>query len=387
MWLRERIAGTMRFSQMLSFYHQKLIPVAVLAGAMFFRMFGVFVALPIAAIFAASLSGGDKAWAVGLAVGSYGVTQAIMQIPTGVLADRWGRKPVLVGALLIFAMGGFVAAAADTVWLLMIGRLLQGGGAVASVTAAWIADVTAPSWRGRAMLGYGAAIALAFATSIILAAPLTVWAGLDGIFALAGGLGLVSAAAVLLLPSPPQERCPPAAPLIINRDVALYAAGAFVAHYALSSLFLLLPPKLQNLLPLAEHWHLYAPAFLLSLLFGVPLVWKEKRHTLIGAGFLTAAGLGVALTSEALWSVGFGLFLFFAGFIALEALVPARTSKSVAANIRGAAMGVVMTAEFAGMFAGAAVSGILITIVGAGMAVAVAVLLIFIWAGWCFAVK
>ena len=387
MWLREHIAGTMRFSQMLSFYHQKLIPVAVLAGAMFFRMFGVFVALPIAAIFAASLSGGDKAWAVGLAVGSYGVTQAIMQIPTGVLADRWGRKPVLVGALLIFAMGGFVAAAADTVWLLMIGRLLQGGGAVASVTAAWIADVTAPSWRGRAMLGYGAAIALAFATSIILAAPLTVWAGLDGIFALAGWLGLVSAAAVLLLPSPPQERCPPTARLIINRDVALYAAGAFVAHYALSSLFLLLPPKLQNLLPLAEHWHLYAPAFLLSLLFGVPLVWKEKRHTLIGAGLLTAAGLGLALTSEALWSVGFGLFLFFAGFVALEALVPARTSKSVAANIRGAAMGVVMTAEFAGMFAGAAVSGILITIVGAGMAVAVAVLLIFIWAGWCFAVK
>ncbi|MGI9307089.1 MAG: MFS transporter [Gammaproteobacteria bacterium] len=359
---------------------KELIAAGVLAGAMFFRMFGVFTALPVAAVFAARLPGGDAAWIAGIAVGGYGITQALMQIPSGMLADYCGRKAALIAMLLVFAAGGFAAAAAETAWQLAAGRLLQGGGAVAAITAAWLSDISAPSRRAKAMLVYGAAIALAFVVSLLLAAPLAGALGLDGIFALSGWLGIVSAAAVLCLPSPPRPAAVQDSKTALNTEVKICAAGAFVAHYALSALFLRAPLLLEEYLPLAAHWRVYAPAFLLSLALSLPLVFAEKRVPApVLAMLLLAAGAAFVFYNAGLWALGFGMFLFFGGFVVLESLIPARASRAAPAQKRGKALGAVMCMEFLGMFAGAAVSGALLDLSGAGAAFFGILLLIFGW--------
>lgn len=354
---------------------KELFAVGVLAAAMFFRMFGVFVALPVAAVFAASLSGGNALWAVGIAVGGYGITQALLQIPAGMLADIFGRKPVLIVMLIIFAAGGFVAAAADSVWQLALGRLLQGGGAVAAVTAAWIADITAPERRAKAMLVYGAAIAFAFVSSLFAATPLAGAWGLSAVFWLSGWLGVLSAAAVLCLPSPPTLARTKTGGAVLNRQIKILALIAFVAHYALSALFLQLPGLLEKQLPLAEHWQIYAPAFMASLTVALPLIFYDKRAA-AAALILLAAGVTMAFADGDLWTIGGGLAAFFAGFITLEALIPARASRAVPPQKRGAALGIVMSMEFFGMFAGAAISGALSDMLGGGAAFFLLIVLI-----------
>ena len=354
---------------------KELFAVGVLAAAMFFRMFGVFVALPVAAVFAASLSGGNALWAVGIAVGGYGITQALLQIPAGMLADVFGRKPVLIFMLIIFAAGGFVAAAADSVWQLALGRLLQGGGAVAAVTAAWIADITAPERRAKAMLVYGAAIAFAFVSSLFAATPLAGAWGLSAVFWLSGWLGVLSAAAVLCLPSPPILARTNTGGAVLNRQIKILALIAFVAHYALSALFLQLPRLLEKQLPLAEHWQIYAPAFMTSLIVALPLIFYDKRAA-AAALILLAAGVTMVFADGDLWTIGGGLAAFFAGFITLEALIPARASRAVPPQKRGAALGIVMSMEFFGMFAGAAISGALSDMFGGGAAFFLLIVLI-----------
>ena len=351
--------------------------VGVLAGAMFFRMFGVFVALPLAAVFAAGLDGGDAAAAVGLAVGGYGITQALLQIPAGGISDRWGRKPTLICMLLIFSLGGFVAATAETVWQLAAGRLLQGGGAAAAVTAAWIADITAPSRRARAMMVYGIGIALAFAASLLLAPSLAKVLGIAQVFALSGWLGLASAAAVMMLPAPAAAKSMTFRPTV-NRPALSCAALAFVSHYALAALFLQIPLQLQETLPLGEHWQVYAPAFFLSLPLAVPWILREKSPFAPPVSlFLLAAGAMWTLSAEGEpLSAAAGMTAFFGGFVALEALIPARASRAAAADRRGATLGMVMSMEFLGMFCGAAFSGILLDIWGEGAMLAAMVLLI-----------
>jgi MFS family permease len=344
---------------------------------MFFRMFGVFIILPVAALAAAALPDGSSGWMMGLVVGGYGITQALMQIPTGVMADRWGRKPVLIGALLVFAAGGFVAAAADNVWELIAGRLLQGSGAVAAVAAAWIADITAPERRARAMLVYGAAIALAFTVSLPVAPPLAGWLGSSGLFALAGILGVTSAVAVSLLPPPTAQATNSDKNSAVTAAVWPYAAGAFVAHYVFSSLFLRLPAALNDFFPLAEHWRVYAPALLAAIVIGVPIVIKERRFALPLAAVLLLPG--AIMTIDSWLAATIGLTIFFTGFIIMEAQLPARASRTAPAQRRGEAMGVVMTAEFLGLFAGAAISGLITDVAGETTAQWVAALLIFCW--------
>ena len=340
---------------------KELVAVGVLAGAMFFRMFGVFAALPVAAVFAASLPGGEALWVVGIVVGGYGITQALLQIPAGMLADTWGRKPVLVLMLLVFAAGGFVAAAAETAWQLAGGRLLQGGGAVAAVVAAWIADTTAPQRRAKAMLVYGSGIALAFALSLFLVPPFAGARGVPAVFELSGWLGVLSAAAVLCLPSPPPPSAKTQAPAV-NRQVAECAAAAFISHYALAALFLQTPELLREYLPLGEHWKIYTPAFLLSLAAAVPMVFRGGGAAV--SFLLLAAGMAAVLGGDGAWWAGAGLAIFFAGFVVLEALIPARTSRVAPPEKRGAALGTVMSMEFLGMFCGGAASGALIDIFG-----------------------
>ncbi|MGU9951759.1 MAG: MFS transporter [Gammaproteobacteria bacterium WSBS_2016_MAG_OTU1] len=346
---------------------KELIGVGVLSAAMLFRMFGVFVALPIAALFATGLDGGEAAFAIGLAIGGYGVTQALLQIPAGMLADVCGRKPVLVGMLLVFAAGGFVAADATTVWQLAGGRLLQGCGAVAAVAAAWIADITAPERRAKAMMVYGIGIVLAFVGALFFAPPLAGWLGLAQIFALSGWLGVISAVAVCFLPSPPKQTAESVVgePLL-NRQVVFCAVAAFVSHYVLAALFLQIPLLLNDIWPLPEHWKFYAPTFVLSLFLAVPLIWREKwQFAPFAAMILLAIGTFIILAGEpTLLVLSFGIVLFFSGFVALEAIIPARASRAAPKQKRGAALGVVMSMGFFAMFCGASMSGLLLDVAG-----------------------
>ena len=359
--------------------YKELTAVGVLAMAMFFRMFGIFVALPLAALFARQLASGELLWVVGLAVGGYGITQALMQIPSGLLADRLGRKPVLVAMLLIFSAGSFVCAYADSVWQLAAGRLLQGGGAVAAITSAWIADVVAPERRARALLVYGVSIALAFVLALFLAPLLADIFKPAGVFALAGGLGIVSAISVCLLPSAPQP--PPTEDVQLsyfNASIKIYAAIAFISHYILSSLFLQIPLLLEKHLALESHWRLYIPAFVLSLFITLPLVFRRQSRLspIIAFALMWAAMLVFVVSDHSQLELGLGMFLFFAGFTALEALIPARASCAAPAQRRAAALGVVMCMGFLGMFAGAFISGLVSNVAGANAALATGLLLI-----------
>ena len=349
--------------------------VVALAAAMFFRMFGVFVALPIIAPLARELPGNPAAWAIGVAVGAYGVTQALCQIPAGALADRIGRKPALAGALALFILGSIVCANANHITALILGRLLQGTGAVAAIAAAWVADLAPPEKRPQAMAAFGGAIGIAFVVSLFAAAPLAGITGTDGVFAVAAAAGILSLILVLPLPSPRiAEKASSIRGAFRSPQLKMCAFGGFVLHYAMAALFLQIPLALSETLPLPQHWKVYIPAFALSLIPAVPLLMKVgKKHSRAFpvAVALTAVGFVAALTGGANpWNAGFGMFLFFSGFVVLEAALPAAASALAPEGGRGAAMGFLMTCEFFGVFCGGAVSGILLHFAGpAAMAV------------------
>ena len=363
---------------------RELTTIAALSGALFFRMLGVFIVLPVAVVLAKQVDGGDG-WRAGLVLSGYGVTQALMQIPMGMLADRWGRKPVLLAGLALFAAGGFLAGASDTINEMIVGRLLQGVGAVAAVGAAWVADVTSAAHRARGMAVFGVAIAVAFVVSLVVAPPLGASVGLTGIFTVAGWLGVASMILLLLLPPPPQIRnrqAPDIIGLLKNKVLRRCAGGAFALHYALAALFFVLPATLIKTMPQAMHWRVYLAGFFVSLLLSLPLLaFVDKRR---GAGivavslvFIGVAAAGFAATA---WAAVLALFFFFGGFIVMEAVLPAAATKAAAAEYRAAAVGVVMTCEFAGLFFGGVVSGFLQQVMNSTIPVIIAVcVLISLW--------
>ena len=359
--------------------------IGALCLVMFLRMSGVFIVLPLISVYAGGLVGGGGAFVAGMALGAYGITQAFMQIPTGLLADRWGRKPVMAAALLLFAIGGFAAAAAQTAEALILARLLQGAGAVASVASAWLADVSPAEQRTRAMAVFGSAIALAFMVSLFAAIPLVSAVGIKGVFVFTGCVGLLALVITLLTPSPAHPGTTAISFLILRQiiysDLKIFALGAFALHYALTTIFLYLPTALN--LGLEQHWRVYAPSFLASLLIAVPLISFADRRpatTMLIACALITPGLFIIFTFGH-WSqwATVGLFLFFSGFIVLEAAIPARVSRAALANRRGLSLGVVMTCQFAGIFAGGVFSGLLSDMFGKPTAAAAAELLFLVW--------
>lgn len=339
--------------------------VGALAVVLFARMLGVFIILPVAAPLVGAMDDAPP-WAVGLALGGYGLTQALMQIPTGILADRYGRKPVLLVALMLFAAGGFWAAAADSVGGVVGGRLLQGAGAVAAVAAAWIADVTVESRRAQAMALFGVSIAAAFVVSLFVASPLAAAVGLSGIFKLAGALGVLSIVLLLFLPSPPQQRAaaaPSVGALIATPVLRRCAGGGFALHYAMAAMFFLLPAAIADSLPAAEHWQVYAGGFAASLPLSLPLLaLLSRRPNFVMPAAVASTGVGAALLIFAASPVAaaVALVFFFAGFVVLEAALPAAAAKAAPPQHRAAAIGIVITAEFIGVFLGGALTGLLI---------------------------
>lgn len=343
---------------------------ASLAGVFGLRMLGLFFILPVFAIHAAGIRGGDNLTLVGLALGAYGLAQGILQIPFGMASDRWGRKPVLYVGLLIFAAGSFLGMFADDIWLAIAARTLQGAGAISSVAMALAADLTREQHRTKVMAMIGSTIGFMFALSLVGAPLLYRSIGMGGLFALTGILCFVAMAVVrYYVPDPPLRPRTVAAGTSLReslRDPELLRlnAGIFVLHIVLYAMFVVLPTRLvQAGLPLDEHWRLYLPVVLVSFVFMVPaILYADRRNrpkaVLVGsvALLLCAEGL-LAGMGGGIGALAALLVLFFVAFNVLEALLPSLVSRVAPAEGRGVAIGVYNTTQTLGVFFGGLLGG------------------------------
>ena len=345
------------------------------------RMLGLFLILPVFAIEAAKYPGGDDPTLIGLTMGIYGLTQAMLQFLYGMASDRLGRKRVIVFGLLLFAVGSFVAAWAPSLTWLAIGRAVQGAGAVSAAVTALLADQTRDAVRTKSMALVGASIGLMFALSLVAAPLLVAHIGLAGLFFMTGGLALAGVAVVIWwVPSEPlQHKNMPRGRLVeVLRLPALLRLnfGVFVLHAVQLAMWMAVPALLvQAGLPHEHHWWVYLPAVLASFfVMGGTLFPLEKRGYL-RAVFLTAVGL-IAVVQVGFWLVAASgapsvsalavlLFVFFCGFNVLEASQPSLASRVAPAHARGAAMGVYNTLQSLGFFAGGVLGGWLVKHLGA----------------------
>ena len=339
------------------------------------RMLGLFLVLPVFALEARKYPGGDDAAMVGFAMGLYGLTQAVFQLPLGLASDKWGRKRVIVGGLAVFAIGSLVAAQADSLTGLMIGRALQGAGAVSAAVTALMADLTRDSVRTKAMAMVGGSIGLMFALALVLAPVLAAWGGLSGIFGLTFALALAGVAVVLwVVPAEPAKHIAgprgKASELWQHKDLLRLNAGVFILHTVQMAMWVAVPALLVAAgLTKDGHWKVYLPAVVLSFVAMGALFSMERKGKLraallgaIGLVLLVQIGLGLVAQTTAqpsLALMGVLMFLFFVGFNALEATQPSLVSRMAPAALRGAALGAYNTLQSLGLFAGGALGGAL----------------------------
>ena len=328
------------------------------------RMLGLFLILPVFVVHAPHYEGGGDLVLVGIALGAYGLTQAILQIPFGMASDRWGRKPVIYAGLLIFAAGSFLAAAASDILTAIAGRLLQGAGAISSVVIALAADLTSEAHRTKVMAMIGSMIGISFAVSLVAAPALYRGIGMGGLFAVVGVLSLAAIwlVAAVVPEAPLQQRPVPGDGSLADAfslELLRLDFGIFVLHMVLMAMFVVVPPLLVATgLPLADHWMLYLPAVLASFAAMIPPILHTDRHNrpkpvLVGSiALLCAVVATFAANSHGLWSIGMLLFAFFAAFNVLEAILPSLVSRLAPARARGAAIGLYNTAQTLGLFFG-----------------------------------
>jgi MFS family permease len=375
-----------------------------LAGIFALRMLGLFLVLPVFMLEARKYPGGDDPALVGLAMGIYGLTQGLLQIPFGMASDRFGRKRVIVIGLIIFAAGSLLAAAAPTLSWLLAGRALQGAGAVSAAVTALLADLTRDAVRTKAMALVGASIGLMFAMSLVVAPPLAAAIGLSGLFVMTGVLAIAGIGIVLWVvpPAPSLDAYPQAsrlgglAQVLRHPGLLRLNVGVFVLHAVQLAMWVAVPALLvQAGLDKNAHWQAYLPAVLLSFGFMGAVFAMERRGHLravflasIGMILLVQLGFGLLVAqdvgSAALWPLGVLLFVFFCGFNALEATQPSLVTRLAPAHARGAALGVYNTLQSLGFFTGGALGGWLAKSWGAqglfaACAVAMLVWLVLAW--------
>jgi len=358
-------------SKQLSQFFAAMLPderraVSVIALMAMCRMFGLFALLPVLAIYAADLQDATPTL-IGLAVGSYGLTQAALQIPFGAISDRIGRVPVILFGLALFAAGSIFAAQSDSIYGVIAGRLLQGAGAISATLTALLADATREEMRTRTMAVLGISIGSSFLLALIVGPVIAAAGGVRMLFWLAAVLAVVAAFLLLLLPrgiERPAQRPDRSIGAAFRPDLLLLDFYIFVLHALLTASFVALPFLLRNdlQLALADHWQIYIGAVLASLFGTVPLILADERKgkssTLTTAIALLVAGqLMLAFAGFSLTTVLVALTVFFAGFNFLEAALPARLSIRAAGDLRGASLGVFSSSQFLGAFAGGLIGG------------------------------
>jgi MFS family permease len=345
-----------------------------LASIFALRMLGLFLVLPVFALEARKYPGGDDPALIGLAMGIYGLTQGILQIPFGMASDRLGRKRVIIFGLLVFALGSLLAGSADTLMGLLAGRALQGAGAVSAAVTALLADLTRDSVRTKAMALVGASIGLMFALSLVVSPVIAAHIGLSGLFVLTAVLALLGTAVVVWgVPAEPMVHKDAArgglrqvlsSPALLRLNI-----GVFVLHAVQLAMWVAIPAFLvQAGLGKDDHWQIYLPAVLGSFVV-MGGVFPLERRGYLRAVFLTAIGLISLVQVALLWvssgapsvtSLAWLLFAFFCGFNVLEATQPSLVSRIAPASSRGAAMGVYNTLQSLGFFAGGVMGGQLV---------------------------
>ncbi|HEB98276.1 MAG TPA: MFS transporter, partial [Thiotrichales bacterium] len=344
-----------------------------LAGIYSLRMLGLFLILPVFSLYGDRLEGATPAL-IGLAIGAYGITQALLQIPFGLLSDRIGRKPVIAGGLLLFALGSVVAANSHDIWGMILGRALQGSGAIAAAVMALAADLTREEHRTKAMAIIGISIGMSFSLALVAGPVVDHWIGLHGIFWLTAVLALAGIGILFLLVPNPERSS-------VHRDAEPVPAqfrrvltdgqllrldfGILSLHSILTASFVALPLILRDHLgvPSNHHWWVYLPVMALSVVGMVPLVIQaEGKRRMKPVFVLSVVLVGIAELWLALWhdslaSVALALFVLYVGFNVLEATLPSLISKMAPPDSKGTAMGFYSSSQFLGAFIGGAGGG------------------------------
>ncbi len=345
-----------------------------LAGIFGLRMLGMFLILPVFALYAQTLPGGDDHTLIGLALGMYGLTQALLMIPFGMASDRYGRKPVIMVGLLIFALGSFVAATADSLVMVILGRALQGAGAISAAVTALLADLTREEKRTQAMAMIGSTIGLAFAFSLSAGPAIYHWIGVPGMFALTGVLSLLAIGVVKYVTPDPghtafhsDAEANPARLKDVLRNPQLLRLnwGIFALHAAQMAMFVVVPFALvqSGSMEVEQHWKIYLPVLLISLALMVPaIIYGEKGGHLkpvfvASVALMLFAQIQMAVTLDHFWGVVVALLLYFIAFNILEASLPSLVSKIAPPEAKGTAMGVYNTSQAFGLFFGGVVGG------------------------------
>ncbi|HIP06961.1 MAG TPA: MFS transporter [Mariprofundaceae bacterium] len=367
----------MRKSKQSGMNAQERKSVGALSSIFALRMMGLFLILPVFSTYAHGLDGAlESPELVGIALGAYGLTQALFQIPFGMMSDKFGRKPVIAAGMVIFAIGSVIAAMSTSIEGVLLGRIIQGSGAVAAAVIALTADLTREEHRTKAMASIGITIGLSFAISMAIAPLLNEWVGVSGIFALTAVFSLLSILVLYLVVPEPEntghhsdsEVTTGMFKEVLNHGALLRLdIGVLILHMGLTALFVVLPLVLisDNLLPQAEQWKLYLPVMLLAFVLMVPFIIvaeakrKMKLVFLVAIMLLIVACILFAVSHDSIWWVAFALLLFFTGFNTLEASLPSLVSKYAPAGAKGTAIGVFNTSQFFGAFIGGVLGGFL----------------------------
>lgn len=367
-----------------------------LAALYTFRMFGLFMLLPVLALYGTEYAH-HSPFLLGLALGAYGFSQALLQIPFGVLSDRIGRKPLILAGLLIFVLGSVVAALADSVYGLILGRFLQGGGAISAVVMALLTDLTSDENRTKAMATIGASIGVSFSVAMTVGPLLAAWGGVGAIFWLTALLGLVGVYILLkLVPDVSHTRSPAreavAVPGLLastlkHPQLLRLNVGIFVLHFVLMSSFVVLPLMLENQLQIPRNYHglVYFPLLAFAFVLMLPFVIiAEKRRKiksvfLLAVALLLVAELALTVVGDHFIAALLVLFVFFIAFNVLEATQPSMVSKIAPAGAKGTATGIYSTCQVLGVFSGGALGGWLLQEHGAQAVFLLNAVLVLAW--------
>jgi MFS family permease len=364
-----------------------------LACVISLRLFGLFLIMPVFSLYAKGMPGATP-FMIGFALGVYGLGQILLQIPLGLLSDHIGRKPAISIGLVLFAIGGLIAALSHTLTGIAIGRAVQGMGAVAGAGIALAADLTVEENRGKVMGIIGVSIGLAFLLALILGPPLEAIRGLSGLFAATSILALLSLLLLwLIVPTPTRARAPAAAgfaqvmEMLRDSRMLVLNGSVFFLHALLTASFVGLPLLLANTLnlPVNRHWELYLPVMLIAaLVMGASMrhmreVAQSLRVVMVCVVAIGLALLGFALSGSHLIAFGVAATVFFSGFNLLEAALPSLVSRLAPAHLRGAALGAYSTSQFVGAFVGGSLGGLALGRFGPGGIFVCAAALTLLW--------
>ena len=354
------------------------------------RMFGLFMLFPVMSVYARGYSS-TTPFLIGLAIGIYGLTQACLQIPFGYLSDRFGRKPMLLAGLSLFLLGSIVAASATDILFVIIGRALQGGGAISAVLMAFLADFVSEENRAKANAFVGFQIGLAFMLSLLIGPIIASSAGMSGLFWAIAGLSIVAVLIVFTLPSVKPisyyKLSLSAFKEILNPQLMRLDFSIFSLHLILACGFIVMPLLLveNNIVANEDNWQLYLPAIAISFVGMVPLIIASEKYK--KTKLILLLSIGLLIISQILFfslDLSLGIFiillsLFFIAFNTVEAILPSLLSKTAGASKRGLAMGVFSTSQFLGIFIGGVIGGLIYDIVDLNSVFLLSIFMAIIW--------